>query len=86
MPTSWAPKANTKLQTLAEHLKMDFRSVDIDDTDWLDAMPDVMDKQPFAQHLNSVPFLMVSVWCVPPVSRPFCPARGPTSVTTDILK
>ncbi|HPD45869.1 MAG TPA: asparagine synthase (glutamine-hydrolyzing) [Anaerohalosphaeraceae bacterium] len=49
-------------KTLAEHLKMDFRSVDVDDTDWLDAMPDVMEHygQPFAQHLNSVPFLMVS--------------------------
>lgn len=47
---------------LAEHLKLDFRSVDVGDGDYIEAMCDVMEHygHPFAQHLNSVPFLQVS--------------------------
>ncbi|MBE0535786.1 MAG: asparagine synthase (glutamine-hydrolyzing) [Phycisphaerae bacterium] len=49
-------------RTLADGLKLDFRSVDVNDSDYIDAMCDVMEHygHPFAQHLNSTPFLAVS--------------------------
>ena len=47
---------------LARHLKLDLKTVEVIDQDFIDAMPEVTLHygQPFSHHPNSVPFLMVS--------------------------
>ena len=48
--------------TLAKHLKLDLKTVEVSDRDSIDMMPDVMAHYgyPFTFHPESVPFLMVS--------------------------
>ena len=47
---------------LADHLKLDFHSVAVTDTDFIDLMPDVIDHYgfPFTFHPNAIPYLKVS--------------------------
>ena len=47
---------------LARHLKLDLKTVDVHDQDFVDRMPEVLRhyEQPFSYHPHSVPFLMVS--------------------------
>ena len=47
---------------LSKHLKLDLKSVDVTDEDFIDEMPAVIEHYgyPFTYHPNSVPFLMVS--------------------------
>jgi asparagine synthase (glutamine-hydrolysing) len=47
---------------LARYLKLDLKTVEVIDQDFIDAMPEVTQHygQPFSHHPNSVPFLLVS--------------------------
>ncbi len=47
---------------LSRHLKLDLKSVDVNESDFLDEIPEVIEHygHPFTYHPNSVPFLMVS--------------------------
>ena len=47
---------------LAKHLKLDLKSVDVNDDDFIETIPDVVEhyEHPFYYHLNSIPFLKVS--------------------------
>jgi asparagine synthase (glutamine-hydrolysing) len=47
---------------LAKHLKLDLKTVDVSDDDFVDTVPDVMQhyEHPFSYHPNSIPFLQVS--------------------------
>ncbi|MBN1817052.1 MAG: asparagine synthase (glutamine-hydrolyzing) [Sedimentisphaerales bacterium] len=49
-------------RTLADHLKLDLKSVDVHDRDFLDLLPEVTRHygHPAYHHMNSVPFLKVS--------------------------
>ncbi|HEX7476743.1 MAG TPA: asparagine synthase (glutamine-hydrolyzing) [Polyangiales bacterium] len=47
---------------LAKHLKLDLKSIDVHEQDFIDHMPDVMRQyeHPFTYHPNCAPFMMVS--------------------------
>ncbi len=47
---------------LSRHLKLDLKSVDVNESDFIDEIPAVIEhyEHPFTYHPNSVPFLMVS--------------------------
>jgi len=47
---------------LAKHLKLDLKTIDVSDEDFIDTVPDVMQhyEHPFSYHPNSIPFLRVS--------------------------
>jgi asparagine synthase (glutamine-hydrolysing) len=47
---------------LAKHLKLDLKTIDVSDDDFIETVPDVMRhyEHPFSYHPNSIPFLQVS--------------------------
>ncbi len=47
---------------LSQHLKLDLKTVDVEEQDFIDLLPDVMKhyEHPFTYHPNCAPFLMVS--------------------------
>ena len=49
-------------KALADHLRLDLKTVDVDDSHFIEMMPEVTRHygHPFLRHTNSVPFLMVS--------------------------